>query len=882
MNAKAGTSAQLIPLCRETGEFFERATAARRARVTVAVYPEATGAKAHLKGAPPGVLGVRWMLAHLPEPGTNRTRWANGYGAETIDPMMMQNEWILNYGLQGTPGMTGGVQGVPHSNLLTVQDDPFPGDGLDLAQYPVLPRNGTVFTYRKGPAFLGNAMQMLHAAGDAEITRETNRTETLRLFRTHTYFVCYDPGSFLVIMAAMLGCIPVVHPVPGLSKFAWLNKTSFSGYLHAKHLTNLQGVAYGWDDVEHARRTIGAARAEQFRVKDWGLESVARFARDARRWAAGHRGGFEGAKNASEYYPTGWVERWRAAGGRERIAKHEVNHSRQDAGAVSCNGSQASLARSATDDPSYADPRGHGCADWAGRRCSYNHGGGYSPADMWSVRWYCPMTCKSLHPTARLNCLSDPGTHRCTWDMDTGACTVSSEPTVASGAAPADVAAVMEMTQASIDARNEVGLSGMHRPGPQPSLPVPERGVRVFYNVYAESAAPAPNTTPAPRTTGGDGADGRRVDAGHLARHRRFLARNTTRAGARPPPSTACGLAVDDASVNCYLDRYSDLRANFGTNLTAGRCHWVEHGYREGRQLGCARGLRVPPRTSDPLLIVREQLALLRPHHTVDFTTIGGRTDVAAVCREQEPRLGRPLECIHGGHHDHANESVTLERLHAFCVANPQDTVAYIHNKGSFHPSASNTILRRFMTRGALSDECSMMPAGVCNVCATHVSSMPHLHATGNMFVVRCDYAAQLLPPIELEAKLGKFGKVVEKSLGFSVGSYLLPSGEHWVYSHPSVQPCDLYDGAFTWGAEDTDRYQVLGDDWTLGIETAPRYPLTHYCSIFTNTSHARDLCTSPVGQWLQRDARQLRWRYTYGTTATTVRDSADKTHPVV
>ena len=47
---------------------------------------------------------------------------------------------------------------------------------------------------------------------------------------------------------------------------------------------------------------------------------------------------------------------------------------------------------------------------------------------------------------------------------------------------------------------------------------------------------------------------------------------------------------ADDAAVNCYLDRYSDLRAAFGTNLTAGRCHWMNYGQGdpEYRTFGCA------------------------------------------------------------------------------------------------------------------------------------------------------------------------------------------------------------------------------------------------------------------------------------------------------
>ena len=275
-------------------------------KITVAVFPEAYDARA-LRKRLPGALAVRWMLAPVPEPGTRN--WPNGYGAEEIDPRFAQDEWVWNYGIYGTPGMTGGVHGVPHSNLLIAQTNPTPGDDLDLTGYPALPRHGTVFTYRKGKAWHGADLQLLHKPGDTEMMRSDSRADVITMLRSHEYFVCYDPFSYLAFMAAQLGCIPVIHPMRGHSKFEWLNATLFSGYMRDNKLTNLQGVAYGWGDVEFARKTLGRARAEQYRVKAWGLGTVARFARDARRWAAGQRSGFEGAKNTSDFYPTGWITR---------------------------------------------------------------------------------------------------------------------------------------------------------------------------------------------------------------------------------------------------------------------------------------------------------------------------------------------------------------------------------------------------------------------------------------------------------------------------------------------------------------------------------------------------------------------------------------------
>jgi len=158
---------------------------------------------------------------------------------------------------------------------------------------PVTQRKGTVFTYRKGALFLKDAMQKLHKDSDIELLPGASNDRVVELFRSHEYFVCYDPHSWLVFMAAQLGCIPIVHPLPNVTKYQWVLSAWFGGYLHESGLKDVQGIAYGWEDEPHARATLNNTRREQFAAKAWGHETIRRMGRDVRQYLADSTAGFE-------------------------------------------------------------------------------------------------------------------------------------------------------------------------------------------------------------------------------------------------------------------------------------------------------------------------------------------------------------------------------------------------------------------------------------------------------------------------------------------------------------------------------------------------------------------------------------------------------------
>eukprot|EP00284_Hemiselmis_tepida_P004757 CAMPEP_0174951002 /NCGR_PEP_ID=MMETSP1355-20121228/94619_1 /TAXON_ID=464990 /ORGANISM="Hemiselmis tepida, Strain CCMP443" /LENGTH=379 /DNA_ID=CAMNT_0016198641 /DNA_START=231 /DNA_END=1370 /DNA_ORIENTATION=- len=201
--------------------------------------------------------------------------------------------------------------------------------------------------------------------------------------------------------------------------------------------------------------------------------------------------------------------------------------------------------------------------------------------------------------------------------------------------------------------------------------------------------------------------------------------------------------------------------------------------------------------------IAKEQMAQLRPEHQVFVRSIGVRVNVQNSTLLAHDKTGGELG--------------TLELLWQYCRNNTKDTVVYIHNKGSFHPSPDNTKMRRFLTRGALSRECANMPP-YCNVCSSRMSPFPHPHTSGNMWAARCSYVAKLWKPMNFDTKMtGIWAGVgtIDSCVGW--GRY---AAEHWVHSHPSVRPCDLsIDDRYVW-----DYAFVPPADFEINLQPFPRY----------------------------------------------------------
>ena len=244
---------------------------------------------------------VRWILAPMGVKAKKSTtaRW-------------LKDDLVFHYNAFGgtfqTVGKVAAIP-VPFSNALQVLRDPQEDDGFDITKYPPLPRNGTVYTIRKGAEFHGNSPGLLHEPGDTCLDDlvGTRESSVLHAFRTHEYFISYDPMTFLSQIAAMLGCISVVAPVQDKSSALFWSKTALGPYMAERNLGSFPGVAYGLDQVEFARATMHQTRETLMEYKHWcRTVTVERMVRDVEAYVAGARSGFEGAQMVVDFFPDGW------------------------------------------------------------------------------------------------------------------------------------------------------------------------------------------------------------------------------------------------------------------------------------------------------------------------------------------------------------------------------------------------------------------------------------------------------------------------------------------------------------------------------------------------------------------------------------------------
>ena len=210
--------------------------------------------------------------------------------------------------------------------------------------------------------------------------------------------------------------------------------------------------------------------------------------------------------------------------------------------------------------------------------------------------------------------------------------------------------------------------------------------------------------------------------------------------------------------------------------------------------------------------IVEEQMSMSLPKHEFLVRSIGIPFTIQNTSLLRHDKEGDEIE--------------TLQLLWQHCNDHPNDKVIYIHSKGSFHHNEDKNRLRRFLTRGALSDECAHLP-DTCNVCSSRMSPMPHPHALGNMWLARCEYVKRLPDPSKFEEMMFRHTEEIHFLTEdcypcFGLGRF---AAEHWIHSHPSVKPCDLSsDSNFVVAYEN-----IPVAEFEINLEAAPRFQLEVY-----------------------------------------------------
>lgn len=180
------------------------------------------------------------------------------------------------------------------------------------------------------------------------------------------------------------------------------------------------------------------------------------------------------------------------------------------------------------------------------------------------------------------------------------------------------------------------------------------------------------------------------------------------------------------------------------------------------------------PRVSN---FMREQLeTYMKPvHGPVMINSIGVIDNLAKL------NLPPSIDAKLMNNFEEADEVDTLQELWTYCSrddTHPEQKVAYLHSKGSFHQHDANDKLRVYLTKGALSEECSNMP-DTCNVCSSRMSPMPHPHTSGNMWLSRCDYVRKLIAPKQFRNAMYTTNKALHRTENACMGTgrYAL---EHW------------------------------------------------------------------------------------------------------
>lgn len=230
---------------------------------------------------------------------------------------------------------------------------------------------------------------------------------------------------------------------------------------------------------------------------------------------------------------------------------------------------------------------------------------------------------------------------------------------------------------------------------------------------------------------------------------------------------------------------------------------------------------------SNALRIIKEQLASRASSPTLNMSTLY-YTHIGALNVTFPPCNN----CILLNAVPEGDEVLTLQALHDYCTVNPSGRAIYVHAKGSFTLNERNERLRRVLTKGAFSDECTKMPrykpgnGETCNVCMGKFVGMPFHCSPGNMFVAECEYVKHLIPPRdftkrkdevtsklwnmtqeELQIELGLGKKLDDGNWKGTEWQFLRPSWvgteryamEHWMFSHPTIQPCDVFDKKFAY-----------------------------------------------------------------------------------
>ncbi|MEH2069205.1 MAG: hypothetical protein V7K47_13760 [Nostoc sp.] len=140
-------------------------------------------------------------------------------------------------------------------------------------------REGYCHIIRKGYKF-HHPLKYIHPSDSLFLDDNLSQEILIEIFNRKEYLISYDPYSYVCVMAALCGCIPIIVPITGTTKEDWFKSLSTSVILEESGESELKGIAYGLEEVEYARNTLQEVSYQQEIHIKYGQESVLRFLND--------------------------------------------------------------------------------------------------------------------------------------------------------------------------------------------------------------------------------------------------------------------------------------------------------------------------------------------------------------------------------------------------------------------------------------------------------------------------------------------------------------------------------------------------------------------------------------------------------------------------
>ena len=200
---------------------------------------------------------VRWMLSELGKnvPIETHKTWSK---TDLVYYFNEENKFETNPELVGTI----------YKTLTCIYINPL------ITNFKNPSRKGYCHTFRK--SFYHKNLRYAHPPNASlEITREHTQTDYINIFNKNEIFICYDPLTFLSIIAAMCGCISIVIKVEGIpSQLEWIQTTAVAQYAKENKIDKLYGIAYGVDDIGWARDTVHLVEEQWSKIKDFFKEKT--------------------------------------------------------------------------------------------------------------------------------------------------------------------------------------------------------------------------------------------------------------------------------------------------------------------------------------------------------------------------------------------------------------------------------------------------------------------------------------------------------------------------------------------------------------------------------------------------------------------------------